>query len=65
MRLTNDHGQTMRPMGARPLTDDGRLLWVGPMLPHEHGEFLLDGLALKVGGIEQALAAHRRSAPPS
>lgn len=59
MQLTDDHGQPIqRPAGARPITDDGRLLWLGPVLPHQFGEFLLDGVPLRASSVDEALAAH-------
>ncbi len=65
MRNTDDHGKsTHKPEGARSVTDDGRLLWVGPILPHQQPEFFLDGVKLGNITLEQAMGSYR-SAPPS
>ena len=64
MRVTEDNGKSpRRPEGARPVTDDGRLLWVGPVLPHERHEFFLDGVNLGCITLEQAMGSYSRSAP--
>ena len=60
MRITDDHGKSLRkPEGARPVTDDGRLIWVGPILPHERHEFFLDGVNLGCITLEQAMKTYR------
>ena len=60
MRITDDHGKSLRkPEGARPVTDDGRLIWVGPVLPHEWHEFFLDGVNLGCITLEQAMKTYR------
>ena len=59
MRRTDAHGRSLhRPEGARPVTDDGRLLWVGPILPHQQHEFFLDGVNLGSVTLEQAMEAY-------
>lgn len=57
IRLTDDNGRGFHnPCGARAVSDDGRLLWVGPLLPHQHGEFFLDGANLGSITLEQAMS---------
>lgn len=64
MHITDDRGQGLhKPHEARPVTNDGRLLWVGPMLPHERPEFFLDGVYLGCITLEQAMRAYSQSAP--
>jgi hypothetical protein len=47
MAKSDDYrGGLSNPHEARPVTDDGRLSWVGPLLPHQKGEFFLDGVNL-------------------
>ena len=60
MRITDDHGKSLRkPEGVRPVTDDGRLIWVGPVLPYERHEFFLDGVNLGCITLEQAMNTYR------
>lgn len=64
MNLTNDNGRSTHcPEGARPVTSDGRLLWCGPILPHQQHEFFLDGVNLGCVTLEQAMGLYSRSAP--
>lgn len=60
-RLTDDYGRSMhRPEGAHPVTADGRLLYVGPVLPHHTHEFFLDGVKLGCTTLEQAMELYSR-----
>ena len=62
MRLTEDNGRsTYRPEGARAVTGDGRLLWVGPILPHERHEFFLDDVNLGSVTLKQAMGSYSLS----
>ena len=61
MRITDDNGQSpLKNAGARPVTEDGRLLWVGPVQPNHSQEFLLDGVNLGNITLEKAMDAYNR-----
>ncbi|HEY6020658.1 MAG TPA: hypothetical protein VIY48_12430 [Candidatus Paceibacterota bacterium] len=60
--MTDDHGQSIFPRhSTRLVTNDGRLEWVGPILPHEQGEFFLDGVSLGNVTLEQAMGSYKSS----
>ena len=64
MKLTDDHGQSTFPFpGGRLVTNDGRLVWVGPLLPHQFGEFFLDGVNLGNITLEQAMGSYSLATP--
>lgn len=66
MRITDDHGQdTRHPRGGRPVTQDGRLVWVGPVLAHHVHEYFLDGKNLGSITEAQARAAYDRAVATS
>lgn len=60
--MTNDNGESIFPRkNARLVTRDGRLEWVGPILPHQSGEFFLDGVNLGNITLEQAMGSYKSS----
>jgi len=60
MRLTNDYGESTRyPAHSRLVTNDGRLLWIGPVMDHQVHEFFLDGVNLGSITLDQAMEQYQ------
>ena len=55
MCAKDPYGQPIKFAGARAVDHDGRLLWIGPMLPHQNGEFFLDGASIESMDLSSAL----------